>query len=234
MVDAGSIAILATGFALGLVHSLDPDHIVAVSTVICKTPNLRKCISSAAIWGIGHSAMLFIVGLLVLGLRVAIPESVFNFFELGAAIMLIFLGFLVIKPAITHKLQPHDHPCKEDTKIVVENKEEQHHQDHDHNHAHIHGLALTGIFQGLAGSSSIMLVTLTTVSSFEIGLTFLALFGVGVILSMAGIACLIGTILDHTTSKLESVHEKISLATGAFSISFGTYLIIQLIFQLVI
>jgi ABC-type nickel/cobalt efflux system permease component RcnA len=230
MVDTASIVVLATGFALGLAHSLDPDHIVAVSTVICKTPSLRKCISSAAIWGAGHSAMVLVVGLLVLGLRVAIPESVFTFFELGAAIMLIILGILVIRPIVTHRLHSNQH--EENTKITEDHGEEHHHSHmHGHSHNHLHGLALTGVLQGLAGSAAIMLVTLTTVSSLEIGLAFLALFGAGVILSMAGIACLISTIISYTESKLESVHEKIGAATGAISIGFGIYLIIQLILQ---
>jgi cytochrome c biogenesis protein CcdA len=147
---------------------------------------------------------------------------VFYLFELGAAIMLILLGILVIKPIIAHRFNAQQHPHKN------------HHHDHEHSHSQVYGLALTGIFQGLAGGSAIMLVTLSTVSSLEIGFAFLAIFGVGVILSMAGVACLIGTILNYTTSKLENVHEKISLATGAFSISFGTYLIIQLALQHVI
>ena len=85
MVDFASVIVVTTAFVLGLGHSLDPDHVIAVSTLLCNSTNLRKSVVSAALWGAGHSAVLLVVGLLVLGLRVVIPESVVQLLELVAA-----------------------------------------------------------------------------------------------------------------------------------------------------
>ncbi len=87
--DLTVILILLTGLALGLGHSLDPDHIVAVSTLLCNSRSIRKSVTSATFWGVGHSAVLFLVGVLVLILRVAIPQNVVNVIELAAGVLLI-------------------------------------------------------------------------------------------------------------------------------------------------
>ena len=107
MVDIASVLILFTGFMLGLGHSLDPDHIVAVSTLLCNSTSLRKSIVSATAWGAGHSVVLIVVGLLVLALLIVIPEGMVDLFEFAAGTMLIILGVLVIKPFVAHKLQGH-------------------------------------------------------------------------------------------------------------------------------
>ena len=225
MVDIAAVLTVATAFILGLGHSLDPDHVVAVSTLLCNSTSLRKSIVSATAWGVGHSAVLLIVGLLVLGLRIVIPESVVNLLELAAATMLIALGILVIRPLVTHWRHPHEQGENHETH--THESAETH--NHPHDHSHIHRFALTGVVQGVAGSAAIMLVALTTVSSWELGIIFILVFGAGVILGMVGIACLISSLLNYTASRLEGIHEKITAVTGIISISFGIYLITQVL-----
>jgi ABC-type nickel/cobalt efflux system permease component RcnA len=224
MVDVASILIVATAFVLGLGHSLDPDHVVAVSTLICKNTSLRKSVASATAWGAGHSAVLLVVGLLVLGLRVSIPESVVQLFELAAGIMLIALGILVLRPFLTHKLRHRElQEANSQTSTSLDAP--------SHGHSHVHKSALTGVLQGLAGSAAIMLVTLTTVNSLELGLVFILVFGAGVILGMVSIACLISSLLNYTASRIEKVHEKIGAITGTISIGFGVFIITQILIQ---
>ncbi len=229
MADITSILIISTGFVLGLGHSLDPDHVVAVSTLLCKCPNLRKTIASALAWGTGHSVILVAAGLLVLGLRVVIPESITQLFELAAAAMLIALGILVMKPFVTQRLGSHHHVDLKDGPIHVHSLfGHNHSEDHTHDNRQIHKSALTGILQGLAGSAAIMLVTLTTVSSLEQGLIFILVFCLGVISGMICIAYFIGSILNYTAHHLEGVHEKILAITGTISIAFGILIIVQI------
>jgi cytochrome c biogenesis protein CcdA len=220
--DLSVILILLTGLALGLGHSLDPDHIVAVSALLCNSRSLRKSIVSATVWGVGHSSVLFVAGFCVLILRVAIPENIVNLFEFAAGVMLIVLGILVIRPFIIdrvkisrpgdqiEKLFSHDHS-------LTDSKEE---------HTHIHKSALAGILQGLGGSAALMLVVLTTVNSVVTGLAFILVFGVGVILGMIGISCIVGSIIAYTSSNLEKVHKIIKAVTGSVSIIVGTIIIL--------
>jgi ABC-type nickel/cobalt efflux system permease component RcnA len=230
--DIASILLIATGFVLGLAHSIDPDHIVAVSTLLCNTNSLRKSIFSATAWGAGHSAMLLLVGLLFLVLRVELPLSIVNIFEFSAGVMLIILGIFVVKPILSKKENTRFGKAKHyssHSHVGNDGKIHSHTHNHSHSHgsSHLHKSILTGVLQGLAGSAALMLVTLTTVSSFGIGLVFILVFGAGVILGMIGVACLIGSLLKLTESRLENIHEKIKLITGLISIVFGAYIAIQ-------
>jgi ABC-type nickel/cobalt efflux system permease component RcnA len=230
MLEVEAALLVATGFALGLAHAVDPDHIVAVSTLLCKNPNLRKSLVSATAWGAGHSATLLVVGLLVLALRVTIPPSVVSIFELAAAVMLIVMGAWVLKPFLTGKhLQAEHKHVHSHTHMDSEGKVQSHVHIHEEGHGHLHRSVFTGFLQGLAGSATIMLVTLTTVDSAELGLVFILVFGIGLILGMVGIACIINSIMSFTASRLERAHEKIQAVTGTISIAFGVFLALQVL-----
>jgi len=226
--DLSIIFILMTGLGLGFAHSLDPDHVVAVSTLLCNNKSLRKSITSATIWGISHSAVLFIIGLLVLTLSVVIPQSIIKLFDCTAGILLIILGALVLRPLIIERINPH--------KIVdpehIHFHSHLHSTDHNHNHNDDQGhtqlqkSAVTGALQGLGGSAALMLVTVSTVNSVLMGSIFIFLFGVGVILGMVGIACLVGSVMAYTASNLEKLHKIIKAVTGSASIVFGIVIII--------
>ncbi len=222
--DLSIIFILLTGLGLGFGHSLDPDHVVAVSTLLCNNKSLRKSIVSATVWGVGHSIVLFIVGLLVLTLSVVIPQSVLKLFDFAAGILLIVLGALVIRPLIAKRISPHSIAGPEHPHSHSHPHSHAGH-DHEHSHTHIHKSALTGAVQGLGGSAALMLVTVSTVNSVEIGAIFIFLFGVGVILGMIGIACLVGSIIAYAASNLEKVHKIIKVLTGSASIVFGIVII---------
>ena len=223
--DLSVILILLTGLALGLEHSLDPDHIVAVSTLLCNSRSIRKSIASATIWGVGHSAILFVVGVFVLILRVAIPENVVNVFEIVAGIMLIVLGSLVIRPLVIERAKSSQPMIQtkqlspQDTNLTNSKK----------GHTYMHKSALAGVLQGLGGSAALMLVILTTVSSVVTGLAFILIFGIGVILGMIGIACMVGSIMAYTASNLEKVHRIIIAVTGSASIVFGIFIIVNVL-----
>ena len=227
--DLSIIFILLTGIGLGFAHSLDPDHVVAVSTLLCNNKSIRKSITSATVWGVGHSTVLFIIGLLVLTLSVVIPQSVLRLFDSAAGVLLIILGALVIRPLIAEKIRPdqinhehtHSHP-----QLHPHSHPHDQIKDNHHGHAHLHKSALTGALQGLGGSAALMLVTLSTVNSVGVGLVFICLFGVGVILGMIGIACLVGSVLAYTASNLEKVHKIIKALTGSVSIVFGILIIV--------
>lgn len=222
------IFILLTGFGLGLGHSLDPDHVVAVSTLLCNNKSLSKSITSATVWGVGHSAVLFVIGLLVLTLSVVIPQGVLNLFDCAAGVLLIVLGVLVVRPLIAERISSHQITGLEHTHLHSHSHShstDQRHE-HEHSHTHLHKSAVTGALQGLGGSAALMLVTLSTVNSVMIGTVFIFLFGVGVILGMVGIACLVGSVLAYTASNLERVHKIIKALTGSASIVFGIVIIV--------
>ena len=68
------LAILALGFFLGMRHATDSDHVVAVTTIVSRERTARAALWIGALWGLGHSATILTV--IVLLLVVAILRTV--------------------------------------------------------------------------------------------------------------------------------------------------------------
>ena len=52
--DATVATALGGGFVLGLQHALDPDHLVAVSTIVSDHKSLCRSSLIGTFWGLGH------------------------------------------------------------------------------------------------------------------------------------------------------------------------------------
>jgi len=57
---------LGTASALGLLHALELDHMVAVSAFVAQRPTPRAAANFGARWGIGHSGAVLLAGGLLL------------------------------------------------------------------------------------------------------------------------------------------------------------------------
>jgi hypothetical protein len=84
--------LLFLGVLLGLRHACEPDHLVAVSTMLDRTPRVAGAIRTGVAWGVGHSAAIFAVGGAMLVLDLELPEAVHRAMDAGAGVMLIVLG----------------------------------------------------------------------------------------------------------------------------------------------
>lgn len=216
---AAPAGLLLLGLVTGLRHSMEADHVAAVSTVVSAAAGndngsggqnrLRRAPLLGLMWGLGHTATLFVAGLAVLLLAVSIPEKVSGRLEFGVGIMLIFLGATALTGFNVGKFlrgvigrggehsqknrdrnrQRHDHQhVHADTGIV-------HSHDHDHHgqqHRHGHKSLIVGMVHGMAGSGALMLVVLSTINSVPLGLAYIAIFGAGSMASMAAMSALIG------------------------------------------
>lgn len=193
--DATPVGVLLLGLVIGLKHAMEADHVAAVSTIVASNDKkLRRAPILGALWGLGHTATLFVAGLIVLLLAISIPEKVSGTLEFGVGIMLVFLGVTTLTGFNAGKFMrgifrshTHEHMhIHEDTGIV-------HSHEHDHhNHRHGHKSILIGMIHGMAGSGALMLVVLSTINSVPLGLAYIAIFGAGSIASMAAMSALIG------------------------------------------
>src|SRR5262247_60752 len=105
-----SLAVFGLGFALGIRHALDPDHLVAVSTIVSRNSSVVRSSIAGALWGVGHTASLFICGTIVLALRLSIPQSFVAAAESAVAVMLVVLGINALWRAIKNsRLHVHMH-----------------------------------------------------------------------------------------------------------------------------
>src|SRR5262249_46821813 len=86
------ISVLGLGLILGLRHALDPDHIVAVSTIVSETKSVRRSSLIGTFWGLGHTMSLLIAGVVVIALKVQISNRFALWLEFVVALMLVLLG----------------------------------------------------------------------------------------------------------------------------------------------
>jgi len=195
---AAPAGLLLLGLITGLRHSMEADHVAAVSTIVATGKSkLSHAPLLGLLWGVGHTATLFVAGLIVLLLAISIPEKISGTLEFGVGMMLVFLGATTLTGFNTGKFLrgmihrgKHGHAhvhVHEDIGVV-------HSHDHDHHQAHRHGhkSLIVGMVHGMAGSGALMLVVLSTINSVPVGLAYIAIFGAGSIASMAAMSMLIG------------------------------------------
>src|SRR6266852_2943884 len=110
MFDGVLVTVLALGFVLGLKHALDPDHVVAVSTIVGESRSVKRSSLVGTFWGLGHTMSLLLAGIVVIALKVQISDRVALWMEFAVALMLILLGLkAVIKPLRGWRIHVHRH-----------------------------------------------------------------------------------------------------------------------------
>lgn len=224
----GPMAALGLGFVIGLKHALDADHLVAVSTIVAQTRNLARAALTGVLWGLGHTAMLGLAGLMVLWGRLSIPEPVAQAAEMLVGVVLVVLGATTLWGLRRHRLHlhPHHHGAQEHVHL----------HSHAHGHPHTHGHPqrfwikplLVGMVHGLAGSAALMLLVLSTLPTPLAGFLYILVFGAGSIGGMLLVSVAIGLPVVWTARSLERGYRAIVLTAGAASVAFGLWLIIEI------
>ncbi|MBV9960593.1 MAG: urease accessory protein UreH [Acidobacteria bacterium] len=231
MTSLSAFGLLGIGLVFGLKHATEADHIVAVSTIVSEQRNLLRSALIGALWGVGHTAALIAVGILVLVLRVAIPEGIARWLEFGVALMIIALGAGALVRALNRRRDVHLHQHQHDGVSHVHVHFHEHGTEHTgavstHSHAVLRmGLKplLVGAVHGLAGSAALTLLVLTQIDSVALGLGYLAVFGLGSILGMLLMSGLIGLPFALSARRLGGLHYGLQTVAGALSIVFGLW-----------
>lgn len=242
--DPQLLTTLILGFTLGLKHALDPDHVVAVSTIVASKRSLLRSAAVGLSWGLGHTLTLLVVGMAVLLLRVSIPEQIAVLMELAVGMMLVVLGVQSIGLYRQRRLHahPHRHPGAEAHFHLHPQKAGE--AEHAHSHPSTESRSLLagffhdfrlrpkslviGMVHGLAGSAALLLMVLTTARSAAQGLAYILLFGLGSIGGMLMVSSLMGLPLAISAERFSWLNEKVGLAAGVVSIGLGVVLIAQI------
>ncbi len=109
------LAILAIGFFLGMRHATDPDHVIAVSTIVSRERSISKAASLGILWGLGHTLTILAVGAAIIVFGLAIPARIGLTMEFCVGLMLILLGVLNVSGAMKwlgEKFSPAHPPVK--------------------------------------------------------------------------------------------------------------------------
>jgi ABC-type nickel/cobalt efflux system permease component RcnA len=225
-----AVAILGVGLLFGLKHATEVDHVVAVSTIVTQHRSVLRSALVGALWGAGHTASLLIIGIVVLSLRIAIPESVSGWFEFGVALMIIGLGTAALWRSLRQRGHVHVHEHSHDgmSHVHVHFHESQTRHNTKRQHSHTVSAVgvkpvLIGMMHGLAGSGALTLLVLTQIGSAWVGLLYLGVFGLGSVVGMILMSGLIGLPFALTARNVSSLHHRMQMVAAVVSIAFGLW-----------
>jgi len=187
---------LLLGIVLGMRHATDADHVVAVTTIVTRQRNITSAMRIGALWGLGHTLTILLVGGAIILLHVVIPPRLGLAMEFAVALMLIGLGAYNLLGGRRLAVG---------TMATVRP-------------------VLVGIVHGLAGSAAVALLVLATITDARWAVGYLVLFGTGTIMGMMAITASIAAPLTYTLSHFARVHRSLQLASGTLSVAFGLFL----------
>jgi ABC-type nickel/cobalt efflux system permease component RcnA len=235
----GAFALLGLGLVFGLKHATEVDHVVAVSTIVSEHRSVLRSALVGGLWGVGHTASLVVVGVLVLVFRVAIPASVASWLEFGVALMIIALGVFAVVRTFRQRRDVHLHRHIHDGQSHVHIHFHERGSEHGTVPAtqkemtatpapHSHAISqvgfkplFVGAMHGLAGSATLTLLVLTQIQSISLGLLYLLLFGIGSTVGMLLMSGLIGLPFALSVRRLSNFNYGLQTAAGCLSIAFG-------------
>lgn len=231
---------------LGVRHAFDPDHLVAVTTIVSNYKNPFRAGWVGISWGLGHTLSLFLAGILLLVLHVQVTGTVAPVLEFIVGAMLVILGIQTLLSFKRRKIHLHVH--------THDGAEHKHFHVHEETpgHAHMHfnnkeplgkKLAediipgehrstdirkppfrlksfIVGTVHGLAGSAALMLLVLAEVASTWTGIIYILLFGLGTAVSM-GIISMFISLPFSISGKIPALNRAIQMGAGLLSIGFG-------------
>ncbi|MEK7879160.1 MAG: high-affinity nickel-transport family protein [candidate division NC10 bacterium] len=242
------ISVVLLGLLLGIQHSTDADHVVAVATIASRKPRVLSGLVIGALWGVGHTATIALVGGAIILGKLTVTPGVERWLELAVAVMLIVLGGgRLVWTLKGRERVPPDH-------LLVDHA----HDDHEvfHNHPHAHGalshrhphlhpsrrlLAIlrevgtaqalrsiaVGLVHGLAGSAAVALLILSTIKDPYWATAYLLVFGAGTILGMMGVTAILTVPFALSARRFAGLHRSLAAGTGAVSLCLGIFLVYQ-------
>ena len=198
---------------IGIRHAFEPDHMAAVLTVSTQSNSLSATAKQGAIWGVGHTITLFIFSMVLMGLNIKIDGSVFVLFEFVIGLVLILMGLDVINKSkilffgdVNKNDKSSITPKNDETKLSLK-------------------LLSVGLLHGAAGSGVIIALVTTTIDSIYLKFTYIALFSVGLIISMSLLSILMAIPFHRKMKIIPFRYFKV--ITGTLALLIGMKILFQ-------
>ncbi len=235
------LAILTLSFFLGMRHATDPDHVVAITTIVTRQRGIAKAGLIGVLWGLGHTFTIFLVGTMIILFQVTIPTRVGLSMELTVAAMLILLGVLNLTGTLRWLQQnftPNLGLLALDTESSDSAAKSKSTNQKSRLDAMFQGLGLCnvlrplviGIVHGLAGSAAVALLVMTTIHNPWWAIAYLLLFGIGTIAGMMLITALLAMPFAFALRRFSGLNRGMAVASGLLSLGFGLFLSYQIAF----
>jgi sulfite exporter TauE/SafE len=182
-------------------------------------------------WGLGHTVVLLLVGGVVLGLRVPIPEPFALAAEFGVGVMLVLLGGILGVRLVQERWHVHAHDHAGERHVHLHS----HARVEEHRHLHwwrdsVRPFCI-GMAHGLAGSAALLLIVLSSARSVSEGLSYIAVFGLGSIMGMMLVGIVVSLPVLWSLNFGRPVFLAIQGLASLGSVAVGLAMVFQIVFS---
>jgi high-affinity nickel-transport protein len=197
----------ALGFALGLRHAADPDHVAAIAALVARHRSARSAAWIGAAWGLGHTLMILAAGGAFVALRISVMPRWALASELVVAGILLVLGAsnlrTVWRGTGARDLLRGRVACRTTLRSVG-----------------------VGMAHGLAGSAAIAILALAAVPGQGAALLYLLVFGLGTVGGMVAMSFGLGAPVRLAGDR-PRVARWVLAGSGVLSIAVGIHLAVE-------
>jgi len=199
------LLVAAVSVLLGLRHASDPDHLVAVTTMIAsgRERATRHAAKLGFTWGLGHATSLFVFGLPVVLYSAYLPGPVQDAAETSVGFFIVLLAVLLLvrwrRGAYGSATHTHAHPKTRNSRQAY----------------------CIGLVHGMGGTAGVGLLLLATIHSRLLAVAALAIFALFTALSMTVLSTGFGIVLSSAPAR--RCFQRLAPALGAASLAFGAW-----------
>jgi high-affinity nickel permease len=214
------VVVLALAVLLGLRHASDPDHLLAVTSLVAAgSTDVRGAARIGAWWGAGHAATMLVLGLPLILLSTQLPGWLETAAErlVGVVILLLAARLLVKWVRGGYRVDRHSHPP-----ATV------HRHVHAGEHAHAgtpraaRQAAAVGTLHGLAGTGAIVLLLIAALPNTEVAIAALIVFAPMSVISMAAMTAAFAWVF--TRPLVDPLFRRVLMPLmGALGLLFGAW-----------
>ncbi len=199
---------LLLGLALGVRHAVEPDHLAAITTLVGGRGPLAAARTGAA-WGLGHATAILTLGGALVALDLRMPPRLALALDLAVALMLLVLAGLSIAASRRHA---HDHRAG---------------VAHDHGGRGGARSTLVGFVHGASGTAALTILCATTMPTRASAVAFLAVFGLGSMLSMSVMSGVLAAPMAAVARRGEGSMRAVRLAGAAVAVAAAVLVTIE-------
>ena len=218
---------LGIAFVLGLRHASDPDHLVAVTSLVAaEDGDHRSAARLGAWWGLGHAAALLALGVPLIAFKSELPPWLEAGAEKAIGAVIIVLAARVIWKWIRGDFRDNRHPHAgeaDSRSSPHRHLREGERRDHSHHRVRSPRQAMgIGLLHGLAGTGAAVVLLLAALPSQLEAALALAVFAPMSIVSMALCTTAFAWVL--TRPVIDPLYRKVLIpAFGLFGVTFGLW-----------
>ena len=219
--DPPLVVALGIAFLLGLRHAADPDHLVAVTSLVAaEQGDTRKAARLGVWWGAGHAAALIALGIPLIAFKAELPAWLESGAERAIGLVIAALAARVIFKWARgdYRALAHAH---EDGHATARHLRRGTGTGHRHVKVRSRSQAVgLGLLHGLAGTGAVVLLMLAALPTQLEAALALAVFAPMSIVSMAACTAVFAWVL--TRRVVEPVYRSVLIpALGLFGVLFG-------------